>query len=156
MWSGWSSTSLSIDDFILADHAFSYVDPLCNLYARRTNGVLDHCAGSYFTPWHQDRANHRGSSTNFAAFPNYSLWPDSRVIGDVGTFGNELAITGCLDGRVNTGFENVPARFQISLRRADIHPVTVQFGAVQAFADELREYLGLDRNVPIRRNEVEH
>ena len=52
--------------------------------------------------------------------------------------------------------EDVPARLQVALGGADVHPVAIQPVTEQALADEPREDLALDRDHPARRDQVDH
>ena len=54
---------------------------------------------------------------------------------------------GGLDPRRNPPLKDVPARLQVALRRADVHPVAVEQQAVQPLADQAREHVALDRDV---------
>ena len=63
---------------------------------------------------------------------------------------------GRLDPGLDPALEDVPARLQVALRGADVHPVPLQAQAMQPVPDQPREDIALDRDLLAGRNQLEH
>ena len=80
---------------------------------------------------------------------------DPRVGRQLGAVSHERpAVAGELG--LDRPLEDVPARLQVALGGADVHPVALQPAPVEPVADEARKDLPLDRDRPSGRDQIQH
>ena len=110
MWLGMSSTSSSIDgltDFILAKDFISYRTPCRNIYTRSDDRVFDHCVGTDFASFEDDRAGHTGTGSHFGACSYNRPGADSCGWIDLGAGGDEDPVAVLFNLGVDAAFEDV-------------------------------------------------
>src|SRR5258707_7273276 len=138
------------------DDAVAKLAALAHLAAGKDNGALDGAVGADrdVLGEHHERAD-VGARCDLRPGLDDRRWDHAPVELDVRrdprpAYGEALG-----DGRLDVALDDVEGPLEVALGRADVHPVALGGVAVEALAHQPRPDLTLDRDVPLRRHQVE-